>query len=220
MTLRSGRFGVYVQLGEAEGKEKPKRASLPKGWEAASLDLERALALLSLPRDVGVHPEDGKPIQAGIGRYGPFVLHDGKYANLDSVDEVFTVGINRAVAVIAEKQAKGGRPARASAEPLKSLGEHPTLSGPVTVHAGKYGPYVKHGAVNATLPKTLTPEAVTLEAAVALIAERAAKAPATKTRAASSRPKAAAPAKTASKAAKPAAKAAPKKKTASKAGAE
>ncbi|MBN9019756.1 MAG: type I DNA topoisomerase [Rhizobiales bacterium] len=220
VTLRSGRFGVYVQLGEAEGKEKPKRASLPKGWEAASLDLERALALLSLPRDVGVHPEDGKPIQAGIGRYGPFVLHDGKYANLDSVDEVFTVGINRAVAVIAEKQAKGGRPARASAEPLKSLGEHPTLSGPVTVHAGKYGPYVKHGAVNATLPKTLTPEAVTLEAAVALIAERAAKAPATKTRAASSRPKAAAPAKTAAKAAKPAAKAAPKKKTASKAGAE
>ncbi|MFC0286455.1 type I DNA topoisomerase [Kaistia hirudinis] len=220
VTLRSGRFGVYVQLGEAEGKEKPKRASLPKGWEAASLDLERALALLSLPRDVGVHPEDGKPIQAGIGRYGPFVLHDGKYANLDSVDEVFTVGINRAVAVIAEKQAKGGRPARASAEPLKSLGEHPTLSGPVTVHAGKYGPYVKHGAVNATLPKTLTPEAVTLEAAVALIAERAAKAPATKTRAASSRPKAAAPAKAASKAAKPAAKAAPKKKTASKAGAE
>ncbi len=220
VTLRSGRFGVYVQLGEAEGKEKPKRASLPKGWEAASLDLERALALLSLPRDVGVHPEDGKPIQAGIGRYGPFVLHDGKYANLDSVDEVFTVGINRAVAVIAEKQAKGGRPARASAEPLKSLGEHPTLSGPVTVHAGKYGPYVKHGAVNATLPKTLTPEAVTLEAAVALIAERAAKAPATKTRAASSRPKAAAPAKTAAKAAKPAAKAAPKKKIASKAGAE
>ncbi|MCX5495432.1 type I DNA topoisomerase [Kaistia dalseonensis] len=190
VTLRSGRFGAYVQLGEAEGKEKPKRSSLPKGWEAASIDLEKALSLLALPREVGLHPEDGKPIQAGIGRYGPFVLHDGKYANLDSVDEVFTVGLNRAVSVIAEKAARGGRPARAGAEPLKTLGDHPTLGGPVTVHAGKYGPYVKHGAVNATLPKTLPPESVTLDAAVALIAEKAGKAPAPKARA--TKPKAAA----------------------------
>ncbi len=194
VTLRTGRFGPYVQLGEPEGKEKPKRSSLPKGWDAASLTLEKALALLSLPREVGLHPEDGKPIQAGIGRYGPFLLHDGKYANLESVEEVFEVGINRAVAVIAEKKARGGRPARAGAEPLKTLGDHPTLGGPITVHAGKYGPYVKHGAVNATLPKTLPPETVSLDEAVALIAEKAGKAPVKKTRAAA-KPKAAATAK-------------------------
>ena len=206
VTLRTGRFGPYVQLGEPEGKEKPKRSSLPKGWEAGSLTLEKALALLSLPREVGMHPEDGKPIQAGIGRYGPFLLHDGKYANLESVDEVFDVGINRAVAVIAEKKARGGRPARAGAEPLKTLGDHPTLGGAITVHAGKYGPYVKHGAVNATLPKTLPPETVSLEEAVALIAEKAGKAPVKKTRAAA-KPKAEkAPAK------KPAAKKATTKK--------
>ncbi|MCX5580208.1 type I DNA topoisomerase [Kaistia terrae] len=209
VTLRTGRFGPYVQLGEPEGKEKPKRSSLPKGWEAASLDLEKALALLSLPREVGIHPEDGKPIQAGIGRYGPFILHDGKYANLDSVDEVFVVGINRAVSVIAEKAARGGRPARAGAEPLKTLGDHPTLGGPITVHAGKYGPYVKHGAVNATLPKALPPETVSLDEAVALIAEKAGKTPVKKTRAAA-KPKAAA-------AKKPAAKKAPAKKAAAKA---
>lgn len=206
VTLRTGRFGPYVQLGEPEGKEKPKRSSLPKGWEAGSLTLEKALALLSLPREVGMHPEDGKPIQAGIGRYGPFLLHDGKYANLESVDEVFDVGINRAVAVIAEKKARGGRPARAGAEPLKTLGDHPTLGGAITVHAGKYGPYVKHGAVNATLPKTLPPETVSLEEAVALIAEKAGKTPVKKTRAAA-KPKAEkAPAK------KPAAKKATTKK--------
>ncbi|MCX5515509.1 type I DNA topoisomerase [Kaistia algarum] len=218
VTLRSGRFGNYVQLGEAEGKEKPKRASLPKGWEAASLDLDKALALLSLPREVGLHPEDGKPIQAGIGRYGPFVLHDGKYANLDSVDEVFIVGLNRAVAAIAEKQAKGPRAGRGGAEPLKNLGDHPTLTGAITLHSGKYGPYVKHGAVNATLPKSLSPETIGLDAAVALIAEKAAKAPAGKTRTTTARSKAPAAAKT-KKAAAPKKTAQPKK-TARKAVAE
>ncbi|MBB5752675.1 type I DNA topoisomerase [Prosthecomicrobium pneumaticum] len=178
VTLRSGRFGPYVQLGEAEGKEKPKRSGLPKGWDAASLDLERALALLSLPRTVGNHPETGKPIEAGIGRYGPFVVHDGTFANLDSVEEVFTVGLNRAVSVLAEKKAKGGRAARPGAEALKTLGEHPTLGGPVTVRAGRYGPYVNHDKVNATLPKGTEPEAMTMEVAVALLAERAGRAPA------------------------------------------
>ncbi len=213
VTLRSGRFGVYVQLGEAEGKEKPKRSSLPKGWEAASLDLDRALALLSLPRAVGVHPEDGKPIQAGLGRYGPFVLHDGKYANLDSIEEVFAVGLNRAVTVLAEKQAKGPRAAR-GAEPLKTLGDHPTLGGPVTVHSGKYGPYVKHGAVNATLPKDVPPETVGMDVAVALIAERAGKTPTKPVRAA--KPKAAKSAVAGSPDAKPAAKKAAPKKAAAK----
>ena len=173
VSLRSGRFGPYVQLGEGE---KPKRSSLPKGWSAASIDLEKALRLLSLPREVGIHPETGKPITAGLGRFGPFVLHDGTYANLPSADEVFDVGINRAVTLIAEKKA-GGR-GRATPAALKDLGEHPTLGGPVTVRDGRYGPYVAHEKVYATLTKGLDPQAVTMDVAVALLAEKAAKSPA------------------------------------------
>lgn len=170
VTARTGRFGPYVQLGE---EAKPKRASLPKTWSLQAMDLEKALALLSLPRPVGEHPETGKPIVAGIGRYGPFVLHDGAYANLESVDEVFSVGLNRAVAAIADKAAKGpGR--RGAAAALKELGEHPD-GGKITVHEGRYGPYAKWGKVNATLPKGREPEAVTLEEAIELVNERAAK---------------------------------------------
>jgi DNA topoisomerase-1 len=110
ITLRSGRFGPYVQRGD--GKD-AKRSSLPKGWTPDSIDHEKALALLSLPRDVGKHPESGKMISAGLGRYGPFVLHDGTYANLDSIEDVFSIGLNRAVSVIAEKQRRAaGAPAR------------------------------------------------------------------------------------------------------------
>lgn len=174
--LRSGRFGPYLQLGpDAEkGGEKPKRAGIPKGWVIDDIDLEAALKLLSLPREVGVHPETGKPIVAGIGRYGPFVENAGKYANLDSVDEVFTVGPNRAISLLAEK--KSGR-ARASAAVLKELGEHPTLGGPVTVRSGRYGPYVNHAKTNATLPRTMIPEEATLERAVELLAERESRGP-------------------------------------------
>ena len=168
VTLRQGRFGPYVQLGEGE---KPKRASLPRGWEPATIDLDRALSLLSLPREVGLHPETGKMITAGIGRYGPFVLHDGTFANLDSVEEVFTVGLNRAVAAIAEKQSKGSR-GRGTPAALKSLGEHPELGGEITVRDGRYGPYVNCGKVNATLPKGLEPAAVTLEQAMQFIAAK------------------------------------------------
>jgi len=171
VSLRDGRFGPYVQLGE---EAKPKRASLPKGWDRAEMDLEKALRLLSLPRLVGAHPETGKDIMAGLGRYGPFVLHDGKYANLESVDEVFEVGINRAVTVIAEKAASGGR-GRGAPAALKTLGDHPD-GGAVTVHSGRYGPYVKHGKVNATIPKDTKPEDVTMDQAIELIAARAAKA--------------------------------------------
>ncbi len=173
VSLRSGRFGPYVQLGEGE---KPKRSSLPKGWSAETLDLEKALMLLELPRAVGAHPETGKPIEANIGRYGPYVSHDGVYANLDSVDEVFTVGLNRAVAVIAEKKEKGAR-ARATPAALKSLGEHPD-GGEITVRDGRYGPYVAWGKINATLPKGSDPQAVTAEAAIALLTEKAGKSPA------------------------------------------
>ncbi|MCI5075819.1 type I DNA topoisomerase [Oricola sp.] len=172
ITLRSGRFGPYVQRGE--GKE-AKRASLPKGWKVEDIDHEKALALLSLPRDVGQHPESGKMISAGIGRYGPFVRHDGTYANLESVEDVFSIGLNRAVTVIAEKLAKGPGRGRSTPAALKELGEYPEVGGPITVRDGRYGPYVNHGKINATIPKGTDPMSVTLEDAVKLIAERAEK---------------------------------------------
>lgn len=173
ITLRSGRFGPYIQRGE--GKE-AKRSSLPKGWTAEQIDHEKALALLALPRDVGKHPESGKMISAGLGRYGPFVLHDGTYANLDSIEDVFSIGLNRAVSVIAEKQLKG-KGGRNGATPaaLKDLGDHPDGGGKIVVRDGKYGPYVNYGKVNATLPKGKDPQSVTVEDALALIAEKEAK---------------------------------------------
>jgi DNA topoisomerase-1 len=167
--LKSGRFGPYVQLGDGD---EPKRASLPKGWTPDSLTLERALKLLALPRAVGIHPETGKPISAGIGRYGPFVLHDGTYANLPDVEEVFTVGLNRAVYLIAQKAAGGGRFGkgnRAAPQAIKTF-EH--ADGAITVRPGRYGPYVNQGKVNATLPKTVKPEDVTIEQALELIAAK------------------------------------------------
>ncbi|MEM1130620.1 MAG: DNA topoisomerase, partial [Pseudomonadota bacterium] len=173
ISLRKGRFGPYVQRGEATEEEpKPPRASLPKGWEIDAIDLEKALMLLSLPREVGPHPEDGEMIEAGIGRYGPYVKHGRKYANLPDVEEVFTVGMNRAVEVLAAKPTRGRA---AAAKPLKELGEHPESGGPVAVMNGRYGPYVKWEKINATLPKDTDPAEVTMDVAVALIAEKAAK---------------------------------------------
>ena len=190
VTLRTGRFGPYVQLGEGNGKEKPKRASIPKGTDPESLELDRALALLALPREIGTHPETGKPIVAGFGRYGPYVQHDGKYASLSAPEEVFEVGINRAVSLLAEKAANR-RPRGASV--IKELGDHPELGGKIQVLSGRYGPYVKHGKVNATLPKDIEPEQTTLAQAVELIAARSAKGPAKKP------PKASSPGKASSK---------------------
>src|SRR5262245_25596994 len=180
VTLRSGRFGPYVQLGDADGDEKPKRASVPRGIDPQNLDLERALQLLALPREIGLHPETGKPITAGIGRYGPFILHEGTYANLPKVEEVFSIGINRAVVLLAEKQANPGkgRFQRAAVTVLKELGEHPSEGGKVQVLSGRYGPYVKHGDVNATLPRAKDPATLSLNEAIELIAERIAKGPA------------------------------------------
>ncbi|MGB3314962.1 MAG: type I DNA topoisomerase [Albidovulum sp.] len=170
--LKSGRFGPYVQRGEAtEETPKPPRASLPKGWSPESIDLEKALTLLSLPREVGPHPEDGEMIEASIGRYGPYVKHGRIYANLPDVDEVFTIGMNRAVEVLAEKATRTGRTAPTA---LRELGAHPD-GGPIQVMSGRYGPYVKWEKINATLPKEITPEAVTVEQALELIAEKAAK---------------------------------------------
>jgi DNA topoisomerase-1 len=211
--LKSGRFGPFVQLGE---EEKPKRASLPKGWSPEAMDLEKGLRLLRLPREVGNHPEDGGVILAGIGRYGPFVQHAGVYANLQGVDEVFEVGVNRAVTLLAEKKA-GGRGGRGVAAALRELGPHPVDGAPVRILAGRYGPYVKHGAVNANIPGGEDPETLTLETATALLAARAAKAPTKGGKAKSSRATVSAKPKAAPKA-KPAAKpkATPKSKPAAK----
>jgi DNA topoisomerase-1 len=178
VTLRSGRFGPYVQLGDGKDGEKPKRAGLPKGTVADDVTLEKALALLSLPREVGRHPEDGEPILAGIGRFGPYVQHGKTYANLESVDEVFHVGLNRAVTLIAEKKARPSKGRRFGADPGRPLGDHPAKGGPVVVKNGRYGPYVSHAGVNATLPKEIAPEQVTLEQAVELLDSRSGKAPA------------------------------------------
>ncbi len=207
---KSGRFGPYIQLGE--GKE-AKRASIPKDVD---LDLEWALKLLSLPRTIGQHPETGKDITASIGRYGPYLAHDGKYARLQSTAEVFETGMNASVAKLADAAAGGGRPQRGAARaPLKELGKHPRTEADIKLMEGRYGPYVTDGTTNATLPKSVTPDALTLEEAAQLIDARAAAAPPAKGK------KKAPAKKTAAKgAAKPAAKKAPAKKAATKKAAE
>jgi DNA topoisomerase I len=173
VTRRIGRFGPYLQLGEPLEGEKPKRASIPRGTDPASIDFEQAMRLLSLPREVGLHPETQTPIVANFGRFGPYILHDGTYVNLESAEDVYTVGLNRAVDLLAEKRAKGPSNRRAPGA-LRDLGEHPD-GGKVQVFGGRYGAYVKHDKVNATIPKDKTPESITLEEALQLIAERAAK---------------------------------------------
>ncbi|MFN3725308.1 MAG: type I DNA topoisomerase [Allosphingosinicella sp.] len=173
VSLRTGRFGPYVQLGDVKDA---KRASVPKDVPLADVDLGWALKLLSLPREVGLHPESGKPITASIGRYGPYLAHDGKYAKLGSTAEVFETGMNAAVAKLADAAAGGGR-SRGSREPLKVLGPHPRTEAELKVMEGRFGPYVTDGTTNATLPKTVKPEELTLEEAAQLIDERAAKGP-------------------------------------------
>mgnify|MGYP001213458606 CR=1 FL=1 len=177
VALKIGRFGPYVET-TIPGEEKPKRSSLPKGWSPATLALEQALRLLALPREVGIHPEDGQRITAGLGRYGPFVLHAGTYANVADIDEVFDIGLNRAVVLLAEKRAGKFAGRGAATAPLKDLGAHPETGEPVHVMAGRFGPYVKSGKINATLPKGSAPEDMTMEIAVPLLAARAAAAPA------------------------------------------
>jgi len=223
VTLRTGRFGPYVQRGEVtEENPKPKRASIPKGEDLEAVDLARAQQLLSLPRFIGNHPEGGT-VEANIGRFGPYVLHEKPaedpkkkparlYANIKDPSEIYSIGMNRAMELLAEKaRSRGGR--GSAVAPLRELGEHPSEGGPVNVMEGRYGPYVKWAKVNATIPKDLSPEKITLDEAVALIAEKApakkkaAKKPAAKKPAA----KKAAPKKTAAK------KAAPKKAAAKKA---
>lgn len=177
VAVKSGRFGPYIQLGEAkdyaEG-EKPKRAGIPKGTSPSDVDLEMALKLLALPREVGKHPETGQPIKAGIGRFGPYVQHEKTYASLEAGDDVHTIGLNRAVTLIAEKIAKGPSKRRFGSDPGKALGDHPSL-GAVAVKKGRYGAYVTAGGVNATIPSDKTEDTITLPEAIALLDERAAK---------------------------------------------
>ncbi|RTL86182.1 MAG: type I DNA topoisomerase [Hyphomicrobiales bacterium] len=175
ITLRDGRFGAYVQEGEQEeGGEKPKRASVPKTIKPEDLTLQQALALLSLPREVAKHPTTGEPIVANIGRFGPYVQHGKTYANVGRDDDVLTIGANRAIDLIVQKESGGGgsRFSRAS-DPGRALGDHPD-GGAVTVKAGRFGPYVNWGKVNATIPKDMDPASLTLEQALEMIAAKAA----------------------------------------------
>ncbi|MBV6634597.1 MAG: DNA topoisomerase I, partial [Mameliella sp.] len=214
--LKAGRFGPYVQRGEPTPEnKKPPRASLPKargqflpGWEPDGMTLEKALTLLTLPREIGMHPEGGV-VKSNLGRFGPFIMHQKPdeekpvYVNLKEFQEVFEIGMNRAVEMLAEKRANPGRGRGAAAKPLRELGDHPD-GGALSVYEGRYGPYVKWEKVNATLPKDADPKEITLEAAVALVNEKAAK----------SGKKKAAPKKAAAK--KPAAKKSTAKKTTAK----
>ena len=163
VVLKRGPYGFYVEREAEQAEDKPKRASLPKELAPDMVDLETALGLLSLPREIGLHPETGKPITAGIGRFGPYVLHDGTYASLPRDENVLTVGLNRAVVLIGDKKSR-------SARVLRELGAHPTSGEPVRVLEGRYGPYVAHRRTRAALPKEATPEAMTLESALSLLA--------------------------------------------------
>jgi DNA topoisomerase-1 len=195
ITLRRGPYGPYVQLGPAatteapapavveepaaDGKktkkkkkpaaEKPKRAPIPRNMDSADVDLQKAIALLGLPREVGLHPETGEMIKAGIGRFGPFLVHQGKFKSIpaDDPDGVLTIGLNRAVDLLAQ-QGKS----RNGFGTLKELGNHPADGKPVTVSKGRFGPYIKHGSVNATLPKDVAPESITLPQALELLAAK------------------------------------------------
>ncbi len=214
VSLRRGPYGVYVQLGEGE---KPKRQGLPKDMDPSTIDLDTAMRLLSLPRDIGAHPESGEMIQAGIGRFGPYLKHGAAYKNLPAGDDVLNIGINRAVELLA--QAKGSRfggKGGAGAAPLRTLGNHPSGE-EITVHSGRYGPYAKLGRVFATIPKAMDPATITLEQAIELVDKKAAAGGGTKGRGRKAAPAKAAKAKPETKAkAKPAAKKPAAKKAAAK----
>ena len=168
MCVLTGRYGPYVQLGEvSDDNKKPKRTSLPKGRTPERVDFDTALQLLALPRTLGDHPETGKVVKAGVGRFGPYVVHDGKFKSLKASDDLLTIGLDRAVELLAE--ASGGR--RGSSA-IQELGNHPGTETSIRVMSGKYGPYIKYGKKNISLPKGADPQTYTLDEAVALIEEK------------------------------------------------
>ena len=168
VALKKGPYGLYVQLGEAVNGEKPTRSSLPKGLAPADLDLDKALKLLALPREIGPHPEDGEIITAAIGRFGPYIKHGKNYRSVPKDEDVLTIGLNRAVSLLAEPR----QPRRGAPTPLKTLGNHPADGAPVNLFSGRYGPYVSHGGINATVPGDISLDEITLQQAVDLIAAR------------------------------------------------
>src|SRR3954471_7356492 len=197
--------------GAAEKDTKTTRSSLPPGADPEAIDLERALRLLALPQPVATHPESGAPILVGIGRYGPYVQHAKTYANLEKDDDVLAIGANRAIDLIVAKESGAVYRRGGQRDPGRALGEEPGTGKTVVVKAGRFGPYVTDGEVNATLPRALSADAVTLDEAIALINARRAAGPAKKPRRA---PRGGAKAPAAS------AKAGAKTRTARKAGAK
>lgn len=164
----NGRYGPYVQLGDVSPEnDKPKRASLPPGTQPENVDLPMALELLSLPKTLGVHPGTGKDVKAGLGRFGPFVVCDGDYRSIPKGESIFTITFERAMEMLSQPKKGRGR-----AAPLRELGPHPESNDPIQVLSGPYGPYIKCGKVNASLPEGVTPEALTIEQALALIQEK------------------------------------------------
>ena len=170
--LRKGRYGFYVQRGEiSEELPKPQSFSVPKSWDAAELTLEKALKLLSLPRKIGFHPEDNEVIQASIGPYGAYIKHNKIYANIPNIMDIFDIGMNRAVEELSKKIASRNP----SKEPIKHLGEYPEKGGTLLVMNGRYGPYIKWGKINATIPKDIKPADITLAIAIELVDKKSTK---------------------------------------------
>ena len=174
--LLNGPYGPYLQLGlpEADAKKKPKRVSIPKDIPLSSVDIDVALQLIALPRDLGLHPVTNKKVIANIGRFGPYVNHDAKFKSIPKTDSVFEIDLTRAVELLAQ--------ANSGPAPIRELGNHPTEDGQIAIYAGRYGPYVQHGKIRATIAKSEDPESLTMEEALELLAAKAAKdAPAKKT---------------------------------------
>ncbi len=167
ISIRKGPYGFYIQKGDSEEEEKPKRVGIPKNEDPNLIEIEKAIQYLSLPREVGKHPETSKKISAAIGRFGPFIRHDGDYRSLPKDEDVLSIGLNRAVSILAEPKKRRGP------EVLKNLGNHPNEEGQINVFDGRYGPYINHGKTNATIPSSIEPLEITIEQALELLDKKA-----------------------------------------------